>query len=104
MTQVNIYRAKAQLSALIDDAMSGGEVVIARNGKPCVRLVPVEPPKRSFVMPWAGEPLVDVHGNVYERTAENLAHYEWTDEEIAEMVDAPILTQGDDELIVRGRR
>ena len=39
---VNIYDAKTQLSRLVDRAMAGEDVVIARAGKPMVRLVPVE--------------------------------------------------------------
>ena len=39
--QVNIYEAKAKLSALLDRAVSGEEVVIARAGKPVARLMPL---------------------------------------------------------------
>lgn len=39
--QINIYEAKTQLSALLDKALAGEQVVIARAGKPLVRLVPV---------------------------------------------------------------
>ena len=39
---VNLYDAKAQLSRLIDRATAGEDVVIARAGKPLVRLVPVD--------------------------------------------------------------
>lgn len=42
MTVVNIYDAKAKLSALIAEAQAGGDVVIARAGQPAVRLVPIE--------------------------------------------------------------
>jgi len=96
-----MYQAKAQLSSLVDAALAGGDVVIARNGKPCVKLVPVESPKRSLVMPWAGEDLYYADGRMHPR-GEPLPSHDWTDEEIAEMVDAPFLTQGDDELF-RGR-
>ncbi len=41
--QVNVYEAKTQLSALIEDTLSGTDVVIARAGKPAVRLVKWEP-------------------------------------------------------------
>ena len=41
MRQVNLYEAKTQLSRLIKAALDGEEVVIARAGKPAVRLVPV---------------------------------------------------------------
>jgi prevent-host-death family protein len=40
---VNIYQAKTQLSRLVDEASKGEEIVIARNGKPVVKLVPVAP-------------------------------------------------------------
>jgi len=43
MSQVNIHDAKTHLSRLIERAESGEEVIIARAGKPVVRLVPVEP-------------------------------------------------------------
>lgn len=40
---VNVHDAKSQLSKLIAAAESGDDVVIARNGRPAVRLVPVQP-------------------------------------------------------------
>lgn len=36
-----ISEAKAQLSALVDRALTGEEVIIGRAGKPVVRLVPL---------------------------------------------------------------
>ena len=39
---VNIHRAKAQLSELLERAAQGEEVVIAKRGKALVRLVAVE--------------------------------------------------------------
>ena len=42
MTTVNIHEAKTKLSRLIADVENGEEVVIARAGKPVVRLVPVK--------------------------------------------------------------
>lgn len=38
MHQVNIHEAKTQLSKLIQEAIDGQEVVIARGNKPVVRL------------------------------------------------------------------
>lgn len=38
-TIVNMHEAKTRLSALVEKAERGEEVVIARNGKPAVRLV-----------------------------------------------------------------
>jgi prevent-host-death family protein len=38
---VNMLDAKNQLSRLVKEALAGGDVVIASNGTPMVRLVPV---------------------------------------------------------------
>lgn len=40
MTRVNVAEAKARLSELIDRALAGEEVVIARRDVPVIRLVP----------------------------------------------------------------
>jgi prevent-host-death family protein len=41
--QVNILEAKTQLSKLVEAALRGEDVVIAKRGKPAVRLVKVQP-------------------------------------------------------------
>jgi prevent-host-death family protein len=41
MTQVGMHEAKTKLSNLVERAEAGEEIVIARNGQPVVRLVPV---------------------------------------------------------------
>ena len=41
MTKANVHEAKTNLSKLIEQALNGEEVVIAKAGKPLVRLVPV---------------------------------------------------------------
>jgi prevent-host-death family protein len=38
---VNLHAAKTHLSRLVDEAVKGEDVVIAKAGKPVVRLVPV---------------------------------------------------------------
>ncbi len=50
MTKVGMAEAKAKLSELIDKVERGEEVVIARYGRPVVRLVQVEegPKRRLF--------------------------------------------------------
>jgi len=50
MLTANMHEAKTQLSRLVERALAGEEVVIARAGKPLVRLVPVveEKPRRQF--------------------------------------------------------
>ena len=39
--EANIHEAKSQLSKLIERAMNGEEVIIAKAGQPMVRLVPI---------------------------------------------------------------
>ncbi|MFQ5789975.1 MAG: type II toxin-antitoxin system Phd/YefM family antitoxin [Acidobacteriota bacterium] len=41
METVNIHKAKTHLSRLLERVEQGEEIVIARNGKPVARLVPV---------------------------------------------------------------
>lgn len=42
MKTTNIHQAKTHLSRLVDAALAGEEVVIAKAGKPLVKLVPLE--------------------------------------------------------------
>jgi prevent-host-death family protein len=39
---INLYDAKTHLSALVDRAAAGEEIVIAKSGTPLARLVPLE--------------------------------------------------------------
>jgi len=45
MAMVNVHEAKTQLSKLLDRVHAGEEIVIAKNGEPYARLVPLERPK-----------------------------------------------------------
>ncbi len=47
MTLVTVHAAKTQLSRLIDAALRGEEVIIAKGSKPVVRLVPIV--QKTFV-------------------------------------------------------
>ena len=42
MTTVNMHEAKSQLSKLVKRVNQGEDVIIACNGKPTARLVPIE--------------------------------------------------------------
>ena len=44
MPTINLNEAKANLSRLVDAAAAGEEIIIAKAGKPIVRLLPVENP------------------------------------------------------------
>ena len=43
MQTVNIHEAKTHLSRLIEQASKGESFIIAKAGKPMVRVVPIEP-------------------------------------------------------------
>jgi len=38
---LNLYEAKTQLSSLVDRAAAGAEIIIAKNGRPMAKLVPI---------------------------------------------------------------
>lgn len=46
MTKVNVHEAKTQFSRLLERAHAGEEIVIAKNGEPYARLVPLQQPKQ----------------------------------------------------------
>lgn len=48
MTKFNVHAAKTHFSRLLERAHAGEEIVIAKNGEPYARLVPLEsPPPRK---------------------------------------------------------
>jgi prevent-host-death family protein len=51
MQTVNLYDAKNRFSKLVDAAADGEIIVIARNGKPAVKLVPLNYGERTA---WSG--------------------------------------------------
>ncbi len=50
MIQVNMHEAKTQLSKLVKKAAEGEEFIIARAGKPLVRVVPYDAPKKRSIL------------------------------------------------------
>jgi prevent-host-death family protein len=57
---VSLYAAKTHLSALVEDAAGGEEIVIAKNGRPKARLVPLPadpppPPRKRELGFWEGQ-------------------------------------------------
>ncbi len=48
MLLTNMYEAKTHLSSLIQKALNGEEVVIAKSGKPLVELVPYTAPEEKI--------------------------------------------------------
>ncbi len=52
---VNMHVAKTTLSKLVEEARNGEEIVLARAGKPLVRLVPVPSVERRQLGRWKGK-------------------------------------------------
>lgn len=56
MTTVNMQAAKTHLSRLVEEAVAGDDIILAKAGRPLVRLVPVQPdvsPRRPGA--WKGK-------------------------------------------------
>jgi len=51
--QVNLYEAKTKLSQLVERAAAGEEIIIAKDGKPRARLMPLNT-QRPLRRPGAG--------------------------------------------------
>jgi prevent-host-death family protein len=52
---VNMHEAKTTLSQLVSEVEGGAEVVLARDGKPVARLVPVQAAKKRKLGAWKGK-------------------------------------------------
>ncbi len=61
MKQVNVHEAKSQLSQLLAEAEAGEDVVIARAGKPIVRLTLVAPEPEGKIYREPGQFKDDIH-------------------------------------------
>ena len=59
MVTINVHEAKTHLSRLIAQVEAGEEVVIARNGKPVVRLMPVQQRGPREPGSWKGRISID---------------------------------------------
>ena len=75
---VNMHQAKSSLSRLVERALAGEEVVIARNGEPLVKLVPVVKQRKPRV-PGRGKGKIWISPD-----------FEFTDEEITELFEGPL--------------
>jgi prevent-host-death family protein len=82
--EVNVHHAKTHLSKLIAAAESGEEVIIARNGKPAVKLVLVaRAPKRPRIL----------GAGVGEMIVPSWEEWKAMDEEITrEMTESPLIS------------
>lgn len=71
---VNIAEAKAHLSELVDRALSGEEVIIARDGKPLLRLAPLQSPRGKRRRPGTAKGRVRIAED-FDATPADFAEY-----------------------------
>ncbi len=76
MRQVNIHEAKTRLSELIVAVEQGEEILIARNGAPVARLVPLQPGHPPRV-PGADKGLFTVPDAFFEPLPDDLLGAFW---------------------------
>ena len=53
--QVNVHEAKTTLSRLLAEVEGGREIILARNGKPVAKLVPIPQKRRFRLGMWKGK-------------------------------------------------
>lgn len=78
MKSVNMHQAKSSLSAIVEAVESGAEpeVIIARNGRPAARLVPMARPAEVGKRLGVAEGRFDVPDNIDEDEDEIIALFE----------------------------
>jgi prevent-host-death family protein len=74
MQQFNIGEAKAHLSDLVQKALLGEEIIIARDNKPLLRLVPIEPLQR-IRQPGSGKGQLLYMAEDFDATPDDFAEY-----------------------------
>jgi prevent-host-death family protein len=73
MPRYNIAEFKAHLSNLVNRALAGEEVIVARDNKPLLKLVPIEsPPARR--QPGSARDMVRVAAD-FDATPQDFAEY-----------------------------
>lgn len=72
--KVNMHDAKTNFSKLVDRALQGEDIVVARNGKALVRLVPVQ--EEGGLRP-VGLDKQKVAPDFEERSMESIEGLEW---------------------------
>jgi len=72
MKMVNMHAAKTHLSRIVDEAAAGEDIVLAKGGRPVVRLVPYAAPSEPRV-PGALRGRVTIHRNFDARLPPGVA-------------------------------
>ena len=71
MAVINTHDAKTHFSQLIERALRGEEIIIARAGKPLVKLTPLEPPEKKPFPFGFMKGRIHIHPSFYEPMTED---------------------------------
>ncbi|GGB27834.1 hypothetical protein GCM10011380_16810 [Sphingomonas metalli] len=77
----NVHEAKTQFSRLIDRAHAGEEIIVAKDGEPWARLMPIEPAAKRRRIPGRWPELSAIPDSVWSRPL--------SDEELTFIDDRP---------------
>lgn len=75
MLQYNIAEAKSHFSELVNKAMTGEDVVIARDNKPLLKLVPVSPLVHEKRKPGSGKGKILYIADDFDQTPADFVEY-----------------------------
>lgn len=77
-----MYEAKTNFSKLVEEVENGAEIIVARAGKPVLKLVRLEEPKVSRQLGWAKNLAKDFDWNAWDALDEEVAKM-WNDDDEA---------------------
>lgn len=63
---VSVPEAMLHLSRLVEEVKAGGEIILTKSGKPCARLVPLEPAPRDLLYEPPPPPELALPGQIFE--------------------------------------
>jgi prevent-host-death family protein len=75
MSQYNIAQAKAQLSELVQRALAGEDIVIAKDNRPLLRLTPLADTARTPRQPGSAKGLIRHLADDFDAPLDDLAPY-----------------------------
>lgn len=71
--QVNMYEAKTHFSKLAEEVEAGAEIIVARSGKPVLKLVRIDEPKIERKLGWASEQAKDFDWDAWDELDKDVA-------------------------------
>lgn len=78
--QVNMYEAKTHFSKLAEEVEAGAEIIVARSGRPVLKLVRIEEPKVNRKLGWASDFAKDFDWDAWDELDKDVAKM-WNDDD-----------------------